>query len=54
MTMMTSDLEIALDALEEAMSYDKGMAEDEFINWCNAMLPFMKKHGRLQYVIEFC
>ena len=42
-----------LDLLEEVMSYDKGMHEDEWIEFCNRVLPTMHRYGRLKSVVEF-
>lgn len=44
--MTDEDLEAALDALEEVMSYDKGMPEEDWVEFCNRTLPLMQAHGR--------
>ena len=43
------DLDEALDAVEDVMGYDKGIREEEWVEWCNEHLPLMKRHGRQQY-----
>lgn len=47
------DLTEALDAIEEVMCADKGQSEDEWIEFCNRLLPFVHKHGRLSGVVGY-
>lgn len=50
---MEAELKIALDALEEVMTADKGFSEEEWIEFCNRMLPFMHKHGKLKFTVGY-
>jgi hypothetical protein len=52
--MIDHDLELALDAIEEIMSLDKGPSEEEWCDWCNKYLSLMKRYDREKYVMEFC
>lgn len=47
-----ASLEHALDALEEALGFDNG-DDPEWIEWANALLPFMHRNGRLKSVVGF-
>lgn len=49
----TDALEHALDLLEEVFGCDKGMREDEWIEFCNEHLPFMHAHGRIKSVVGY-
>ncbi len=46
---LQADLDTALGAIDEVMSHDKGMGEEDWIEFCNDLLPFMKSHGLRQY-----
>lgn len=50
---MDEDLKQALDAIEEVMVCDKGQSEEEWVKWCNEILPFMHRHGRMIYTISY-
>lgn len=45
------DLAPALDAIEDVMSYDKGLPEEVWVDWCNDNLPLMQRHGRMKYTL---
>lgn len=43
----------ALDAIEEVMVCDKGLNEEEWVQWCNKYLPLMKRNGYMKYTVSF-
>lgn len=46
-------LEKALDLLEEVFCFDKGMSEEEWIEFCNANLDFMHENGRMKSTVGY-
>lgn len=46
-------MKTALDALEEVMVADKGFSEEEWVEFCNRMLPFMHAQGRLKHTVSY-
>lgn len=46
-------LKTALNLLEQVFGYDKGMGEEEWIDFCNANLPFMQAQGRCQGILGY-
>jgi hypothetical protein len=50
---LTSSQEQLLDLLEEVMGHDKGMREEEWVEFCNRILPLMHTHERLTSVVEY-
>jgi hypothetical protein len=50
---LTSSQEQLLDLLEEVMGHDKGMREEEWVEFCNRILPLMHSHERLTSVVEY-
>lgn len=50
---LKADLKEALDAIEDAMVADKGLTEEEWVEWSNQYLPLMKRNGRMKYTVSF-
>ena len=50
---LTASQEQLLDLLDEVMGHDKGMHEEEWIEFCNRILPLMKEHGRHEHTIGY-
>lgn len=47
------DFARALDAIVEVMGYDKGFNEEEWVEWCNRLLPLVQRHGYMKSTVEF-
>lgn len=50
---LQAELKEALDAIEDAMIADKGLSEEEWVEWGNQYLPLMKRNGRMKYTVSF-